>query len=826
MKFFKKVYNSKSYSGKNKLSQGQETLKQTNQSEKDAKSIGSFSPGESLLVAANGKIPSHLENKDETHAKIKILSQEKFLDNSPEPHVHIESKYINKVKYVDDEPEACLSISSLTALDKNDSRYAPRENTKRRITKKGSDQIQSGKEPVSNTTKAKSLIDISPIEVLSPETPYGTTLGVPILKTTQKHASMNEKPSGNDSMNARDLLSSTRAHLLPHNNGLHLTPGKGNEKFLLSHRTEEIPVEGFIPEERDPSMIGNNGSGIFDKKPHGNNLVSMSFDMSGYDNHPNKNLPDHLPEESIVEQKKTEKVSKNPKKTPKIKNAEVIDKRRSVFLIFSLYILIVYAFIPLSLLFGAFHYENDTIKATLNFGILGCIQGIVQVLLLYHLIDVPILTKITEIEGRNKGLIDASRYLVINKLNALGIVSISVGVQIAAGIIIKFNEVKVDEITILCSSLVTTAINGLLWFLLIWIKSPRTLKSEKKILDKELKEIGQIRKEFIVDLYQTRNKIEIISHNQNIIQSGAKKLNMAYLGFSSHVISNVQVDARKLLHKVYDFSSEFKRIRLKSIKAFMILMFSWAQILILVSLVKKAEETENLLLSLFYVLLIFIIGSIFGLLDLFTSPTKPVLNTMKLVSLIITAGTYRFLFVGLTDRNKMIGAVIIKVVYKTIMYCFVVLCGESIMKKIKKGRNNIAIEFYDLVQEREFERIKHPLYVFHKFTLMQEVDIFFGLMSLLLTASTRYWFMDLNMTYGLKIESFIFYLVLVILEIVANLVIGLLFVSIIKRIVKNRTKVIHIDLGKEVIENFMKKKWVVLCFKGLLLFVLLFIFHQ
>jgi len=246
----------------------------------------------------------------------------------------------------------------------------------------------------------------------------------------------------------------------------------------------------------------------------------------------------------------------------------------------------------------------------------------------------------------------------------------------------------------------------------------------------------------------------------------------------------------------------------------------------MIQIIKMTERIQNLPESLLCVLLMLAVGSIFGLFDVFISAGKPVFNTMKLVSLIVTAATYRFLFQELTDKDKMIGAAIIRLLYKLVIYHFEALFGEKLLRCFKRDKKQaIVIEFYDSVQEREASYIKRPLYVFQKFMVQQEVDFFFAVVSLYLNSGARTWLNTPDLKFGMQVE-YMFYLSVVLVEFGAHLILGIMFVWIINKILKERAKHITINLGAEFLKVMKQKRWVIIGFKCLLLYILLFVFFN
>jgi len=790
MQYFKKHHRPSSYSSKDTSPQKQANSLQYVQQE--TPQSDTISPTDTAVPTTKprGRNASEVPITTRPFNTSIVVSDEKSLDQSPE--VDLDKKIPN--------------IQGLNRHKRPKSTFM-----------KTSD-VNSLRRIPTGPMKGKSLYDLGPDETDLSEKDLEDHPRNPITKTNINENSLHEIGKEKEPASERGNLISERGGE-PENLTTRSRYGY-NKTVLLTTHGMETEADEFIP-ETIRIEIANDAAGNSEINKIRENPKLQELDKKFQELQEKENL-------KLKRKNLTPQVTLDNYKIKKDYFAFTSSETYKFSTKLIVYILFVYILGPLALLFAGNAYKKEIIRSVLNFGVLGCIQGIAQVLVLYHLIDVPILNRIKEVEGKNRGLINPSSFVVINKTNILGMIVFSCGVQIISGLIIKAADITVNGNCILISSLITAAINGLLWFIFIWKKSPKTLRNENKILEKDLNEIGQIRKDFLKDLNSTRQKIEAQEFNQNTFKAAAGgNMNAAFLGFTSNAVNNDKMDFRKLLHKVYDFSAEFKKKRLESFKAVTILILPWAQLIAMINIIKLIENTETIAVSLVYVFVLFVVGSAFGFMDVFTAPTQPVLNKMKTVSLIVTAAAYRFLFVNLSSKNKMMGAAVIKLLYKIVMHFFVVSCGENVMQRVKKlTKNKLTFDFYDSVQDKEAKSIKYPLYFFQKFAFTQEVDFFFAMTSLLLTGSPKYWFGDVELTFGLKIDSYNFYVGLVFIEVLVNAVFGAAFVHLINRILKSRIKLITVDLKKEALRALFETKWIVICFKGLFLYVLLFIFFN
>ena len=822
MKFFSKNAKSKSYNTKDKPTDTSNGSKQLNQSEVEHKNL--LSSPDSVRF----QLSSYKPSVDSPNSGSPVKE-----DDSRAPSA---SNYLMQINLVDNEPEVLPFDETEEKDAKGSQNKIPKRTDKRNNSKKASDEIRvnSLQGVAKGNLKAQSLTDLGANDVEFAEKEIDKNIKVHEAKIDMKPISELEKPKIHVNEPPKDT-----AILINNKDAKKTTGNKKDEekeddkkKLIMSPETSNLlspqPLENIfseegIPEERTP----------FNKRS-GKRSGSVIYHPEGFASIIRPQLKRAASDIFFDKKKMNELTESSPRKKMLFKKHVTLSRRRCgkfiscikpvIFII--TYVLVVYGFLPLALQFGAFDYHNDIIRAVLNFGLLGFLQGIVQTFLLYHLIDVPILTKITEIEGKNKGLIDPSKYLTINKCNAVLMISFSTGMLIVAGVVIRQLNLNLTEINILLSILCITVFNGVIWLLFVWVKSPKALNNERKILEKELKEIGKIRKDFLEDLTHTRRKMEIKAMNQHMEDGSPMLINRAYLGLTSSVQSNMNVDARKLLHKMYDYSSEFARIRLQSIKTFTIMFLSILQILAMVSIIRLIEDTKNLPLSLLAVLFLFIVGWFFGLLDVFTPPTKPVLNTMKLVSLIVTAGAYRFVFIHITNRYKMIGVAVIKLLFKTFSSHFGVLFGQKIMEMMSRKKKRAIIDLYDSAREREATSLQYPMYMFQKFTVLQEVDLFFAIVSLLLNGSNTFWEKELGLQFAVHIGDYLFYVIVVVVEIGAHLAVGTLFIYLSSKIFEKKAKINPVNLKKEFMKIMNEKKWVVLSFKILVLYILLFIFFN
>lgn len=173
-------------------------------------------------------------------------------------------------------------------------------------------------------------------------------------------------------------------------------------------------------------------------------------------------------------------------------------------------IAVLYIGVPVGLLFGAANYDDSEVLVNLNFGLLGIFQGLIEIAFLYYLIDLPIRSKIKEIEGSKNGWINIDNYVVVNKVNSALILIFSTGIQIGAGNAIKSLDIRITPVQIFASCLILTAFKGFVWLAVLVFRTPNSIFADKVMIKKELEHIGKIRKEFMQNLRNRKNRIEMI----------------------------------------------------------------------------------------------------------------------------------------------------------------------------------------------------------------------------------------------------------------------------------------------------------------------------
>ena len=171
----------------------------------------------------------------------------------------------------------------------------------------------------------------------------------------------------------------------------------------------------------------------------------------------------------------------------------LVEKERSlgekifqVSLLTFIYAMVFYLLMPLGIFFVANDYDNSYVLTYFNFAILGCIQGITEIILIQYVVDIPILQKIRDIEGGNTGLIDYRKYKVLSKFKMIGILVWTIGTQICIGVVIRSLKAEVDSLSVFIGLICNSTVGAVLWFLLILVQNPPVSENKKKLLNREL----------------------------------------------------------------------------------------------------------------------------------------------------------------------------------------------------------------------------------------------------------------------------------------------------------------------------------------------------
>lgn len=139
-----------------------------------------------------------------------------------------------------------------------------------------------------------------------------------------------------------------------------------------------------------------------------------------------------------------------------------------LYLLFWASLLVLYLFaFPIVMLVTSYNYNNENVKNVINFGVLGFFIGASQLALLYQLIDLPILKQIRKIEGKNRGLIDSSRFIIVKKRRIMSILIISVSVQLILGQVSNAINQESSALSIIITAFINVMVNAMSWSLIL-----------------------------------------------------------------------------------------------------------------------------------------------------------------------------------------------------------------------------------------------------------------------------------------------------------------------------------------------------------------------
>lgn len=486
-------------------------------------------------------------------------------------------------------------------------------------------------------------------------------------------------------------------------------------------------------------------------------------------------------------------------------------------------ILIAYAVWPTLLFLGAHDYGDKTVLGFVNFGILGAFQGLTEIVLLYELIDAPIRKYIKEVEG-SSGLINIKRFVMIRKRNFVLIILYSAGLQIGSGMLMTSVDIKVEPKSILASCLFITGIKGIIWFIVILFTTPSSILKDKNLVKKELKQISIIRQNFVEELKQTRRKLQIRELQQMYTDYRRQESQAQSIAITTQALSIPDVDLRKFSQGSYDYGKEFRLLRIQSIKVFMGLVIVYTQMFALYYLIDAIKSINSIPVDLLLVALFPLIAFIFGLFDFFVRPTSLHLTTIKVISLITAGALHRFLYLQIENKYEMMGIVAIKFAYKGIIYFLGFVYGGELMNSIKMKLKLSRYGYGTSPSEIEFSKTKFKKYTFEKFVILQKVDIFFALGTLLPIAGSQDNFGSLNFDLGLKCGDTTFYVCLVIIEAVLEIIATILFLLLVEKYMSNKKKTTKRGLIDEAYKVLNLKKLILISVGTLMLYLMFFIF--
>jgi len=377
---------------------------------------------------------------------------------------------------------------------------------------------------------------------------------------------------------------------------------------------------------------------------------------------------------------------------------------------------------------------------------------------------------------------------------------------------------------ILVSCIIPTIVKGTLLVSYIYFKTPSSIFMDRKLVKKELKQITKIRKDFVEDLQKTRRHLDALELQQIYARNDYFNEDQPIILPTAVVIQTQapDVDFRKFSRGSYDYGKEFKTLRIQSVKIYLILTITYCQILALYYLVKAISEISIVPLGLLVFVGFRLVSFLFGLLDVSTSIASFHMNIMKITSMVASAAVYRFLYLQVEEKSEMMSILAIKVVYKILVYCGGIMYGGDIINSLKikfrfgrYGRSK---------SEMEFSKLKFRRYLFDKYILMQKIDTFFALGTLLPIGLAYGVLTDLNFDLAIRCGDLSFYVCLVIVEVILDGFLTGGFIFLAQKKLKNTTKSLDKGLVREIYKALNNSKTLTTSLEILMLYLMFFIF--
>jgi len=448
-------------------------------------------------------------------------------------------------------------------------------------------------------------------------------------------------------------------------------------------------------------------------------------------------------------------------------------------------------------------------------------------------VDIPISKRIEEIEGENAGMINPKKYHIINKYTFTAVMAWVIGLQISAGVVIRSLGYNVDATAILVTMICISTIGAFLWFFIMLLQSPPTFENKKKLLNKELMQIGEIRKNFMEDLHQTRITLDNQSKGPEKLRTAEliPLMPLAHAGAVANVKSNLKVDVRKFRSNISEHSGELIKMRLRVIRIYGLMIFFEGQLLALFSLLGVIHDHNNVGVALVLLIISIAVGTCFGYVEFFTKSTQYLVSNMKVVSMLVNAAVYRAFFFVVDDKGAMIGAVLFKFAYKILCYYAYFFhwkrvggCWRGSVGKLYLNNTIPKIHFYNSEEEREMGEIKHQRKILQKFIILQNVDLYFGLGTIFPFACSRSWFPDLDFNFNIALSSFQFYLGLLLLESTADIIMSIHFCLMAKKALQKKVRIVKVSILNEIKSIVGGRESVLIILEALVMYLLLFIF--
>jgi len=476
--------------------------------------------------------------------------------------------------------------------------------------------------------------------------------------------------------------------------------------------------------------------------------------------------------------------------------------------------------LPIILLFGAFNYDSQRLKAFLNNSILGFYLGATQIALLYQMIDLPILLKVHEMEGKHSGLIKAREYMVLTKKMIIYILVTSTGFQCAIGQVVTSLDVDFAPWLIVISCWINILLNAGIYFAMLLFRSGHNAAKEQalhlKKINKEFKAIEQIRRIFVTDIVDTRKELDVLQ------QMKAGPGDPGQMNIKLGV--DATIDIRRFNSKKYDFSSEASKISGKSVKSFFILGTFLTQLLVLVYMVKAMHELENGAAAVTLACLFPLVGFIYGIVDPDRKLLEARLNLFKAISIIAVSAVYRFIYFQVGSQQRAGAIFAAKFVFKIIFY----LCGfkyyDRIMKYLNKKKDIPADNILDPAAAEDHYFAGHLRYLFQKFVFLHACDLYYDLSTLMIYTAAQDWFKGVSFDLILSGGYDGLYKGLSVLEFFLDIGVLVLGSYIVQKLLRKRSGYEKFSAIEEIKTVLEERKWLTLAFQTGALFILILMF--
>lgn len=172
------------------------------------------------------------------------------------------------------------------------------------------------------------------------------------------------------------------------------------------------------------------------------------------------------------------------------------------------------------------------------------------------------------------------------------------------------------------------------------------------------------------------------------------------------------VDIRKFVTGKLDFSKEVAKLKNTSFRTFILLMVYLGEMLVFMYLIKVINDSQNQSFAFAFVALLPLIGIFFGGLYSEGVFLKPIMNLTKSISLIVCAAFYRYMLLKIRDHNDLVLLMVLKIVYKLVIYLGGVICSQKIAKRVFPKGESSTTDYFDQIASDEFYFMKYPIYMF------------------------------------------------------------------------------------------------------------------